>query len=149
MARRRTLVKKRRRRTNKRRTMRRRRRTINKMRGGVKGDMIELTQNELLEIKADSSLHPAIIKNITERMGIEHDPESKSFSIYTIPKSDSTLFISYRSYPDRYNKLLTIYNSGRTVITGSHTETKSHTTLNKEEYIHSPDQEIRPDVDYK
>jgi hypothetical protein len=122
--------------------MRRRRRTINKMRGGVKGDMIELTPAELLEIKADSRLHPEIIKNIKERMGIEHDPESETFNIHTIPKSDLTLYISNRSYPDRYYKLLTIYNSGRTVITDS------HRILNKGEYTHSRDQEVRDDVDY-
>jgi hypothetical protein len=130
--------------------MRRRRRTINKMRGGGKGDMIELTPDELLEIKADSSLHPEIIKNIKERMrmGIEHDPESKTFIIHTIPKSDSTLFISNRSFPDRYNKLLKIYNSGRTVITDSHTATNPHTILNEGEHTHYRDQEVRSDVVY-
>jgi hypothetical protein len=66
--------------------------------------------------------------------------------IIGIKKSDPTLFISNRSYPDRYNKLLTIYNSGRTVITGSHTETNSHTILNKGEHTDyaNPEDSTRP-----
>jgi hypothetical protein len=100
------------------------------MRGGAKGNMIELNPKELLEIKADTSLHHEIINNIKNKMGIEHNPELETFSIHAIPKTDTTLFISYRSYPDRYNKLLDIYNSGRTVITDSHTKTKPRTILN-------------------
>jgi hypothetical protein len=124
----------------------RRRRTINKMRGGAKGDMIELYPNELLEIKADISLHPEIINNIKEKMGIEHNPELETFSIHEIPKTDKTLFISLRSYPDTYNKLLDIYKSGRTVIKASHTKTTPRTILNNGEptFYANPEDSNRP-----
>jgi hypothetical protein len=97
-----------------------RRRTINKMRGGDRGEMVILTPDNIRTITDDDSLDKNIKESIGRgkkgEMGLEHNSVSKEFIIRG--PYIANLHLSNRSDPYIYSILLPIYESGKKFIPG-------------------------------
>lgn len=81
------------------------------MRGGGKGEMLTLNQDDITALKACEDIPKYIKTNITAGMGLEHIPETNVFKIHT--QTRTTMQISQKENRDTYKTALNIYNSGR------------------------------------